>query len=88
MNIQELIEFYGSKAKVARGLKVTPGYVSHWVKAEEIPLGIQYKAEVWTEGKLRADDPDRPDVAHTNYRSSAQNDRSSESSDNLSAFQE
>ena len=55
MKIEQAVKFYGGKKKLATALNVSPSAVSHWVEANEIPEGQQYKLQAITKGKLKAD---------------------------------
>ena len=59
MNIEQAVEFYGGKKKLAEALGISPGAVSHWVEANEIPEGQQYKLQALTKGKLKVDPVER-----------------------------
>ena len=53
MTLQQAINHYGTKSKLARALKVTPQAVNYW--GDEIPIIRQYQIQVLTRGKLKAD---------------------------------
>jgi hypothetical protein len=56
MNVEQLIEHYGTQAAAAVAIKVSPQAVSKW-KSGGIPLDFQIKWEVQSGGALRADLP-------------------------------
>lgn len=55
MTLEEVIAHYGSKANVARALKIWPTTVSNWAARGYIPEAVQYKIQVLTKNKLKAD---------------------------------
>lgn len=55
MQITELIEYYGSSGEVARAVEVSKQAVSKWTVQGFIPFNTQYRIEVLTDGKLKAD---------------------------------
>lgn len=59
MNIDQAVAFYGGKKKLSEALGVSPSAVSHWVEADEIPEGQQYKLQAITKGKLKVDPAER-----------------------------
>ena len=54
MTLEEVILHYGSKANVARALKIWPTTVSNWDARGYIPESVQYKIQVLTKNKLKA----------------------------------
>jgi len=56
MTHSDLIGYYGNGAQAARALGVTRQAVNNWRKSG-VPLGVQYQAELATQGALRADEP-------------------------------
>lgn len=52
MTTQEVIEFFGSKANVAKALGIKKPSVSGW--GEVPPIGRQYQIQAITKGKLKA----------------------------------
>jgi 3-deoxy-7-phosphoheptulonate synthase len=55
MKTTEAIAYYGSKAALARALRLTRGAITRW--GEEPPVGRQHQLQALTLGQLRADDP-------------------------------
>jgi DNA-binding transcriptional regulator YdaS (Cro superfamily) len=56
MNVNDLVEFYGSQTKAADKLGVGKAVVSIW-KVRGIPPGRQAMIQIQTRGRLRADSP-------------------------------
>lgn len=54
MTKQQAVKHYGSNAQVAKALGISRQAVDQW---EVIPLGQQFRIELDTEGKLKADRP-------------------------------
>ncbi|WP_265658555.1 Cro/CI family transcriptional regulator [Francisella philomiragia] len=54
MTINQVIKYFGTKAEVAKVLKIEPSAVSHWVKKDEIPAKRQLEIQKITKGKLKA----------------------------------
>ncbi len=54
MNIQDLINHFGSQAAIARALGTSDQVVSAWKAKNRIPIGRQYEIQILTAGKLRA----------------------------------
>ena len=57
MTPQQALDYFGSKAEIARVLEVTPPSVAEWFQAGTIPEGRQYQLELATQGDLKADKP-------------------------------
>jgi len=57
MKPAEALEYFGSKAELARVCGVAPPSVIEWFDNDEIPEGRQYQIELATGGKLKADRP-------------------------------
>ena len=55
MNIQDLIEHFGSQAAIAKALNTSDQVVSAWKVKNRIPPGRQFEIQILTGGKLRAD---------------------------------
>ena len=55
MNTQNAIEFFGSKAKLARALDIKAPSIHNW--GEQVPKQRQYELERITKGALKADWP-------------------------------
>jgi hypothetical protein len=51
------LEFFGSKAEIARVLGITSPSVVEWFEAGLIPEGRQYQLEIASGGALKADLP-------------------------------
>lgn len=54
MNIQEVIDHYGSVTAMAKAMKVTRPVVYRW-KEVGIPIWVQAYIELETEGKFKLD---------------------------------
>ncbi|MBY7733461.1 Cro/CI family transcriptional regulator [Francisella philomiragia] len=54
MTINQVIKYFGTKAEVARVLKIKPSAVSHWVRDNEVPPARQLQIQKITKGKLKA----------------------------------
>jgi DNA-binding transcriptional regulator YdaS (Cro superfamily) len=52
--VKEVVEYFGSKGKLARVLDVTPAAISKW--GRYMPKGRAYEIEVITDGKFKAKD--------------------------------
>ena len=57
MTPTQALNFFGSKAEIARVLGISPPSVIEWFDKGEIPDGRQYQIELATDGALRADQP-------------------------------
>jgi hypothetical protein len=55
MNMQDLIEHFGTQSAIAKALGTSDQVVSSWKVKNRIPLGRQYEIQILTAGKLRAD---------------------------------
>ncbi|ARG87781.1 Cro/CI family transcriptional regulator [Pseudomonas aeruginosa] len=53
MNMNEAIQHFGSKKKLAEALGIRPSAVTQW--GESIPVGRQYQLQVISKNKLKAD---------------------------------
>ena len=53
MNLDTVIEYFGSQAKLAESLNVTRSAISQWVTAGEIPTSRQWQIQVLTNGHLK-----------------------------------
>ncbi|HBO3136752.1 TPA: helix-turn-helix domain-containing protein [Pseudomonas aeruginosa] len=53
MNMNEAIQHFGSKKKLAEALGIRPSAVTQW--GESIPVGRQYQIQVISKNKLKAD---------------------------------
>lgn len=51
MNTDDAVEYFGSKAALARALGIRKGAVSQW--GDTIPQGRAYQIEVLTGGQLK-----------------------------------
>ena len=56
MNLDELLEYWGTVGAVAKALGASSSAVSEW-RETGIPLGRQYQAQIASGGRLRADEP-------------------------------
>lgn len=57
MSPEQVIEHYGSQAKVAVALGISQPSIWEWVENGRVPLVRQYQIELATGGALRADKP-------------------------------
>lgn len=57
MSPQQALEYFGTKAEIARVLGITAPSVVEWFDAGVIPEGRQYQLELATGGALKADRP-------------------------------
>ena len=55
MNIQDLVDYFGSQSAIAKALGTSDQVVSAWKVKNRIPIGRQYEIQILTGGKLRAD---------------------------------
>lgn len=53
MTLQQVIDHFGSKSKVAEALGLVRSTVTNW--GDEVPFGFQCEIQVITKGKLKAD---------------------------------
>ncbi|HBO2222479.1 TPA: helix-turn-helix domain-containing protein, partial [Pseudomonas aeruginosa] len=53
MNMNEAIQHFGSKKKLAEALGIRPSAVTQW--GDSIPVGRQYQLQVISKNKLKAD---------------------------------
>ena len=53
MIMNEAIQHFGSKKKLAEALGIRPSAVTQW--GESIPVGRQYQLQVISKNKLKAD---------------------------------
>lgn len=56
MKLEEVIEYFGGKTKTARAVGISQPAVSQWVKVGKVPELMQYKIQVLTKNKLKAED--------------------------------
>jgi len=61
MNMQQAVDHFGSKAKVARKLGLSKPAVSAW--GDEIPMLRQYQLAALSRGKLKVDQPEAKPAA-------------------------
>ncbi len=52
----EVVEFFGSKSKLAGALGVGKSAVSHWIKADALPPERAIQIEVMSGGRFKAAD--------------------------------
>ena len=57
MTPNDLLEYFGSKAEIARAFGIEPPSITDWFSTGEVPETRQYQAELATNGKLRAARP-------------------------------
>ncbi len=57
MNIEQLTRHYGTQAKAAEAIEVTPQAVSKWKDQGAIPIEYQIRWEIESGGKVKADLP-------------------------------
>ncbi|MCO2058735.1 Cro/Cl family transcriptional regulator [Pseudomonas aeruginosa] len=53
MNMNEAIQHFGSKKKLAEALGIRPSAVTQW--GDSIPVGRQYQLQVISKNKLKAE---------------------------------
>jgi hypothetical protein len=64
MTPQQVLDYYGTQAEIARVLGCKQPSVAEWFDKNEVPEGRQYQLEIASGGKLKADKPaDRNDAA-------------------------
>ena len=57
MTPNDLLEYFGSKAEIARAIGIEPPSITDWFKDGEVPEVRQYQIELATDGALRASKP-------------------------------
>ena len=57
MTPNDLLEFFGTKAEIARACGVEPPSITDWFASGEVPETRQYQIELATNGQLRASKP-------------------------------
>jgi len=55
MTPEQVVRYYGSQAKAADGLGVSPQVIHNWIQRKRVPLEWQLDIEVETAGKLKLD---------------------------------
>ena len=55
MTVNQVIEYFGSKAEVANKLGISYQAVQQWDDAGKIPKGRQFQIQVLTNGELEAE---------------------------------
>lgn len=56
MTLQEAIDHFGNQAKLASAIGRTPAAITNWKeRGGVIPLDAQYRIQVLTKGRLKAD---------------------------------
>lgn len=60
MTTKEAIEFFGTRAELARALDIYAGAITQW--GEEPPRSRQWQIQVLTKGKLKVSPPATPSV--------------------------
>lgn len=59
MTLQEAIDHYKTQAALARALGKEPAAITNWkARGGAIPLDVQYRLQVITKGRLKADAPE------------------------------
>lgn len=53
MKLDDAINFFGSKKKLADALSINRSAITNW--GDEIPEARQYQIQILTKGKLKAD---------------------------------
>lgn len=71
MTPQDLIDFFGTQAKVAEFFSIEPAAVCKWAAHGEVPVGRQYEAQVRTAGRLVAVPPANAMSQATSIKDSA-----------------
>ena len=61
MKKSDVIEYFGSAAKTARALRISPSAVTRW--EDDIPDSSAYKVEILSGGKLKTDETLRISIA-------------------------
>lgn len=60
MKVDQVIEFFGSKANTAKALSITYQAVQQWEESGKIPRGRQFEIHIISDGKLIVDElPDK-----------------------------
>ena len=54
--MNDVIEYFGNQAELAKALRVDPAAVSQWVANEHIPPRRAIEIEMLTDGKFKAID--------------------------------
>lgn len=57
MTPNDLLEYYGTKAEIARAIGVKQPSITEWFNGGEVPEDRQYQIELATNGALRASKP-------------------------------
>jgi transcriptional repressor of cell division inhibition gene dicB len=58
MTIDDAVNHFGSNDALAKKLGITTAAISMWrARGGAIPLGVQYRIQVLTKGRLKADQP-------------------------------
>lgn len=55
MTFKEALEYFETKARMARKLGISPQAIQRWDDNNEIPLSRQYQIQVFTNNELVAD---------------------------------
>lgn len=61
MEINKIIEFFGTQYKLAKALEIKPQNVTQWIAANKIPLKQAIKIEKASNGKITRAEI-RPDI--------------------------
>lgn len=57
MTPDDLLEYFGTKAEIARAVGVEPPSLTDWFNSGKVPEVRQYQIEIATGGALRASKP-------------------------------
>lgn len=64
MTLQDAVDHFGSQTALAAALNREPAAISNWkARGGVIPLDVQYRIQVITNGLLKADQPDSKPAA-------------------------
>jgi predicted XRE-type DNA-binding protein len=55
MKAKEVFDYFGSQANTAKALGISQPSVSRWAKNNAVPELMQYKIQILTKNKLKAD---------------------------------
>ena len=59
MTIDEAINHFGSQPELAKALGIEQAAISNWKRrGGVVPTGVQFRLQVMTKGKLKADQPE------------------------------
>lgn len=63
MTVQDVIDYYGGVAKVARALGISYVSVREWRERGKVPMGRQWEIQAKTAGALQADRDEKAGAA-------------------------